>query len=58
MGRLETDIVATFERGHYTIAAFVAPEIVDAAIAATPTIGDDQAGLVRAMCTWPDRYIP
>ena len=56
MRRLETDVVATFEHGHNTVAAFVAPEIVDAAIAANPSIGDDQAGLARAMCIWPDQY--
>ena len=56
MLRLENAIVATFETGHNQCAAFVAPEILDAAIAAAPTLGTDQVELVRAMCMWPDRY--
>ena len=56
MLRLEHDIVTAFEAGHNQRAAFVAPEILDAAIAASPSLGSDQAQLVRAMCQWPDRY--
>ena len=39
MRQLECDIVATFEAGQNQRAAFVAPDILDAAITASPSIG-------------------
>ncbi len=53
---LENGIVAAFDAGHNRGAAFVPADIVDTAIASARSLGDDQAGLVRAMCMWPDRY--
>lgn len=56
MQQLENDIVTMFQRGHNDPSVTVAASIVDQAITATPSLGADQAELVRAMCTWPDRY--
>jgi conjugative relaxase-like TrwC/TraI family protein len=52
----ERQVLDAFEHGIGRGVGVVAPEVIEAAIAARPSLGDDQAAMVRAICTSGDQF--
>ena len=52
----ERQVLDAFDQGVDRGVGVVAPEVIEAAIAVRPSLGDDQAAMVRAICTSGDQF--
>lgn len=52
----EHQVLDAFEQGLDRGVGVVAPDVIEAAIAARPSLGGDQAAMVRTICTSGDRF--
>jgi conjugative relaxase-like TrwC/TraI family protein len=52
----ERQVLDAFDQGIERGVGMVTPDVIDAAIAVRPSLGDDQAAMVRAICTSGDQF--